>query len=362
MSGPNSIRTFLLWTEPGPGHILVFHCLWGVYQMGSSSMRLVCSAAVRAVLVPASVALAWLIWGAAAAEARALDAGPAAVAGTPQAAGAPSAASDLTTSRATKPLLAARVVPSIPDLTAPATTTVSTVAGTAAGTADSVAGTADATLDTVTGTAEAVIGEADAAVTTVTTTAAPALAEVDKVIDVVEGAVHSVPRVISVPGVPLPTVPTPEPGVTVPGAHPTSPWATPQSGAADRAHAAPAPGAGNKSEGTSLARATAGQPLDAAGASLAQLQMTTPHRPETAGAVPAAPVGLPHATPHQEPLASLAEGPSGSSSSGSAGSGVQAADVAGSWSGMHLGAGARTHDANQAVPASPAFDPGSSPD
>ncbi|MBT2555025.1 hypothetical protein [Arthrobacter sp. ISL-5] len=327
--------------------------------MGGSSMRLVCSAAVRAVLVPAIVALAWLIWGAAAAEASALDAKPAAIAGTASASGAPSAASDLTTSRATKPLLAARVVPSIPNLTASVTTTVSTVAATTAGDADSAAGTADATpgivtgttnatLGTVASTADAVIGEADAVVTTVTETAAPVLAEVDKVIDVVEGAVHAVHPVISVPGVLLPAVPTPQPGVTVPGTDP--------------AQAAPSLGADNKSEGTSLARATGGQPLDATGPSLAQLQMTTPHRPATARAVQAAPVGLPHTTPHQEPLASLAKGPSGSSSSGSEGSGAQAADVAGSWSGMHLGAGARTHDANQSVPASPAFDPGSSPD
>jgi hypothetical protein len=102
--------------------------------------------------------------------------------------------------------------------------------------------------------------------------------------------------------------------------------------------------------------------LVAASLSLVKLQMTTPHRPETARAVQPAPMGVPDATPPQDPLASLAEGPSGSSSSGSAGTGAQAADVAGSWSGMPLGSGTRTHDANQSVPASPAFDPGSSPD
>ena len=325
-------------------------------------MRLVCFAAVRAALVPVIVALAWLIWGAAAAEASPLDAGPAGIVS--------SAASDLITSPAAKPLQAAPIVPGIPNLKAPAATTVSTAAGTVADSADSLIGTATTTLDTVTGTANTVIGEAAAVVTTVTKPAAPVLTEVDKVIDVVEGAVPSVPPVISVPSVPLPTVPAVEPGVTVPGSHPgtgtpavTSPRDhAPHAGAADNVKATPAHGAGNKSKGTSPARAAAAQPLVAAGLSLVKLQMTTPHRPETARAVQPAPMGVPDATPPQDPLASLAEGPSGSSSSGSAGSGAQAADVAGSWSGMPQGSGTRTHDANQSVPASPAFDPGSSPD
>jgi hypothetical protein len=324
-----------------------------------SSMRLVCFAAVRAVLVPVIVALAWLIWGAAAAEATPLDAGPAGIVS--------SAASDLLTSPAAKPLRAAPTVPGIPDLKAPVATTVSTVADSA----DSLTGTADTTLDTVTGTANTLIGEAAAVVTTVTKPAAPVLSEVDKVIDVVEGAVPSVPPVISVPSVPLPNVPAVEPGVTVPGSHPgtgTAPAVTsprdhaPHAGAADKVKATPALGAGNKSKGTSPTRAAAAQPMGAAGLSLGQLQMTTPHRPEPAGAVQPAPMGVPDATPPQDPLASLAEGPSGSSSSGAGGSGAQAADVAGSWSGMPLGSGTRTHDANQSVPASPAFDPGSSPD
>ncbi|KRE59331.1 hypothetical protein ASG92_22670 [Arthrobacter sp. Soil736] len=297
-------------------------------------MRVVCLAAVRSVLVPAILALAWFIWGAAAAEASTLDAGPAGIAS--------GAASDLITSPAAKPLRAAPVVPGIPNLKAPVATTVSTVPVTA----DSVTGTANAAVGTEADTADAVIGEAAAVVvTTVTKTAAPVLTEVDKVIDVVEGAVHSVPPVISVP--------------SVPGTVGTAPGNAPEAAAADKAQAAPS--LGTKSEGSSLAPATAAQPLVAAGRSLAQLLMTTPHRPESAGAVQA-PMGLPDAPQHQEPLASLAEGHSGSGSSGSVGSGVQAADVAGSWSGMHLGAGARTHDANQSVPAGPAFDPGSSPD
>lgn len=323
-------------------------------------MRLICLAAVRAVLAPVIVVLAWLIWGAAAAEATTLDAGPAGIVS--------SAPSDLLTSPAAKPLRAAPIVPGVPDLKAPVATTVSTVADAA----DSLIGEANTTLDTVTGTANTLIGEAAAVVTTVTKPTAPVLAEVDKVIDAVEGAVPSVPPVISVPSVPLPTVPAVGPGVTVPGAHPGSgPNApvvnsprghAPHAGAADKVKATPAFGAGNKSKGRSPARAAATKPMGAAGPSLVQLQMTTPHRLETAGAVQPAPMGVPDATPPQDPLASLAEGPSGSSSSGSAGFGAQAADVAGSWSGIPLGSGTRTHDANQSVPASPAFDPGSSPD
>jgi hypothetical protein len=193
----------------------------------------------------------------------------------------------------------------------------------------------------------------------VTKPAAPVLAEVDKVIRVVESVVPSVPTV----------VPLPQPGVTVPGANPgttpvvTSPPAdAPEAAAADNAQAGQSLGASSKSRGTTPARAAAEPTLDAAGPSLAQLQMTTPHRPEAAGAIQSAPLGLPRAALPQKPVASLAEGPSGSSSSGAQGSGAQAADVAGSWSGMNLRSGARTHDASQSIPASPAFDPGSSPD
>lgn len=349
------------------GHILVSHGLWGVYWMGSSA-RLVCSVAVRSVLAPAILALAWLIWGPAAAEAATVDAGPAGIAA--------SAASDLITSPAAKPLRAAPAVPAIPNLKAPVGTTLSAVASTAdsvTGTTHAVVGTvtgtANTTVGSVTGTANTVIGEAAAVVSTVTKPSAPVLAEVDKVIEVVEGVDPSVPPVVSLAGVPHPAVPTPQPGVTIPGANAgttpavtSSPADAPEAAAADKAQAAPSLDAGNKSKGTTPASAAAEPTLGAAGPSLAQLQMTTPHRSETAGAIQSAPLGLPHATLPQEPVASLAEGPSGSSSSGSQGSGGQAADVAGSWIGMNLRSGARTHDACQSVPAGPAFDPGSSPD
>ncbi len=342
-------------------------------------MLLVCSAAVRAVVVPAIVTLAWLIWGAAPAEASTLDAGPAVIGGTTPAASTSSAVSAHVPAPAASPLRAAPSVPGLPKLKAAVTTTVTAVAGTAAGTADSLSGAANTTLRSVTGTANTVVGEAaavvtDAAVTPVTETAAPVLAEMHKVIDVVEDAVHSVPPVVSVSGVAPQAVPTPwQPrrGVIVPGADPgtvgttpvvNSPPANAPEAAADKSHAAPSRGARNQSQGTSLARTADGQQLGASGPSLAQLQMTTPHRPETAGAVQAGPAGLPGAVPHQERLAVLAKGPSGSSASGSEGSGAQAGDLAGSWSGLHLGTGARLHDANQSVPASPTFDPGSSPD
>jgi hypothetical protein len=333
--------------------------------MGGSSVRLVCSVAVRSFLAPAILALAWLIWGSAAAEASTLDAGPAGIAA--------SSASDLIASPAAKPLRAAPADPAIPNLKAPVATTISAVASTAdsvTGTASAVVGTANTTVGSATGaantvvgsatgtantvvgsatgTANTVVGEAAAVASTVTKPAAPVLAEANEVIGVVEGAVPSVPPVVSLQGVP--------PVVTSPRVD------APEAAAADKAQAAPSLGAGNESKATTPARATAVPTFDVAGPSLAQLQMTTPHRPEAAGAIRSAPLGLPRATLPLEPVASLAEGPSGSSSSAAQGSGVQAADVAGSWSGMNLRSGARTHDASQSVPASPAFDPGSSPD
>jgi hypothetical protein len=322
--------------------------------MGGSSVRLVCSVAVRSFLAPAILALAWLIWGSAAAEASTLDADPAGIAA--------SSASDLIASPAAKPLRAAPADPAIPNLKAPVATTISAVASTAdsvTGTASAVVGTANTTVGSATGaantvvgsatgTANTVVGEAAAVASTVTKPAAPVLAEANEVIGVVEGAVPSVPPVVSLQGVP--------PVVTSPRVD------APEAAAADKAQAAPSLGAGNESKATTPARATAVPTFDVAGPSLAQLQMTTPHRPEAAGAIRSAPLGLPRATLPLEPVASLAEGPSGSSSSAAQGSGVQAADVAGSWSGMNLRSGARTHDASQSVPASPAFDPGSSPD
>ncbi|MEN8585399.1 hypothetical protein ABFP37_22150 [Burkholderia sp. RS01] len=228
------------------------------------------------------------------------------------------------------------------------TGTASAVVGTANTTVGSATGAANTTVGSATGTANTVVGEAAAVASTVTKPAAPVLAEANEVIGVVEGAVPSVPPVESLPGVP--------PVVTSPRVD------APEAAAADKAQAAPSLGAGNESKATTPARATAVPTFDVAGPSLAQLQMTTPHRPEAAGAIRSAPLGLPRATLPLEPVASLAEGPSGSSSSAAQGSGVQAADVAGSWSGMNLRSGARTHDASQSVPASPAFDPGSSPD
>jgi hypothetical protein len=92
--------------------------------------------------------------------------------------------------------------------------------------------------------------------------------------------------------------------------------------------------------------------------------MTTPGQRELAG--------VNHAThklhlgdrPGDGHLQSLAvtEGTSGNSSSGSEGSGAQAAEMAGDWDRTPLHAGARAFDAAQDLPASPAFDPGCSPD
>jgi hypothetical protein len=105
-------------------------------------------------------------------------------------------------------------------------------------------------------------------------------------------------------------------------------------------------------------------PLAGTGLSLAELQMTTPERREPAGASRSIDNTSLDALPGggHLPAVAVSEGTSGNSSSGSEGSGAQAADAAGDWDKTPVFAGARVFDAAQNLPASPAFDPGCSPD
>jgi hypothetical protein len=110
--------------------------------------------------------------------------------------------------------------------------------------------------------------------------------------------------------------------------------------------------------------AAPGLPLAGTGLSLAELQMTTPELPELAAVSPAdhdLHLDVPPGDDQPEPFAA-SEGTSGNSSSGSEGSGAQAAEVAGNWDRTPLLAGNRMVDPAQHLPASPAFDPGCSPD
>ncbi|MFC7848774.1 hypothetical protein ACFUTU_09905 [Arthrobacter sp. NPDC057388] len=105
-------------------------------------------------------------------------------------------------------------------------------------------------------------------------------------------------------------------------------------------------------------------PLAGTGLSLAELHMTTPERPELAAAKAATHklhLHAQHGEGHLDAFA-VSEGTSGNSSSGSEASGAQAAEAAGEWDRTQLFAGARVFDAVRHLPASPAFDPGCSPD
>jgi hypothetical protein len=92
--------------------------------------------------------------------------------------------------------------------------------------------------------------------------------------------------------------------------------------------------------------------------------MTTPERREPAAVSPATRNLHVHEWPGAGLLHPFAvgEGTSGNSSPGFEGSGAQAADVAGGRDRDLLHVGARVFDAGMYLPASPAFDPGCSPD
>ncbi|CAH0146836.1 hypothetical protein SRABI83_00611 [Arthrobacter sp. Bi83] len=336
-----------------------------------SSLRLLCAISLRALLLPAVIALAWLIWGAGTATASSPDTG------------ALSSESLNSGSLLAKPLR-------------------SGPAG-------------DAAISAVTDSAEAVIGKASGAVSTVTRTAAPVLSEVDKVVGTVNDALASVdprlPRipvpgvtvpVVQVPGVTIPEVPVPGvtipevpvPGVTIPGVQvpsvdvptvptplPSEPRPVPAPHAERPAAAVPSPSIGEpKAPAASVVEApsTTGSvsvaknaapaspganfaDSDSRGQTLAQLAMTSSGRPLAAVTLHARPLVHTPLAPEHAYLAAT-QGESGSSLSGSDGPGGQAADVTGAWRNFSRDLGARVLDAATALPSSPAFDPGSSPD
>lgn len=351
-------------------------------------LRSCCTVSVRALLVPALLALAWLIWGAGTAQASPassgshmsglLDSGgsgdPAGAVSGALRSGALSHGTVISkASPAPGPALA-RSLPTVPAL--PAANVLPTGQ-------DPV----PATVSAVAGTADAVVGEAAAAVTTVTRTAAPMLSQVDQAVDVADDAIDSLepqlPRLpVPVPVVQLP-VPLPLPGQDATPAAPPVPApsapdagqpaaaipapAVPESRAPAASAAAPSRVGGLSSVSitpsfNSAAPAAAGiQDASARGQTFAQLRMTSSGRPSASAvqwddALPILhhPFGVDHvglAATHGE-----------SGSYHSEGSGGQAADVAPFWKALSKTAGERVHDAAVALPPSPAFDPGSSPD
>ncbi|GAA1275145.1 hypothetical protein GCM10009589_31840 [Arthrobacter pascens] len=335
-------------------------------------LRSCCTVSVRALLVPALIAFAWLVWGAGTAQASPAPSGSH-VSGLLDSGGSVDPAGAV--SGAVPSLPAANVLPAGQD---PVTATVSAVAG----------------------TADAVVGEAAAAVTTVTRTTAPVLSQVDQAVDVVDDAIGSLepqlPRLpvpvpvvqlpvpVPVPVVQLPVpLPLPLPGQDAPPAAPHVPApsapdagqpvaaipapAVPGSRAPAASAAAPSKVAGPPSEASSpgfssAAPAAAGvQETGSRGQTFAQLRMTSSGRPSASAVqrdhaqpILGHPLGLDHvglAATHGE-----------SGSTHSEGSGGQAADVAAFWNALSKTAGERVRDAAVALPPSPAFDPGSSPD
>ena len=353
-------------------------------------LRFLMAAVVRALLVPVLLALAWMIWGAASAGAASgdsitagpvgagsLNAGPlntAPVAGIARSAvSAPLASAASQVTPATKLLPVVPTLPAAPSVPAAVTKPVTTVVGTVAHTAGTV------------------IDEASTAVGTVTPATEPVLDTADSLVPAAEDVVSAVPQLPTVP--PVPAIPSlPVPSLAVPSLHAvpvpalTPPTPIPDSGGNPQDPPVPPqaaspspvrPGANTpktadeersatptKTMAPAISTTGAGLPLAGSGRSLAELQMTTPGQRELAGASPATHnihIGDRPGDVHFHSLA-VNERTSGNASSGSVGSGAQAAEVAGDWNRTPLNAGARAFDAAQDLPASPAFDPGCSPD
>jgi hypothetical protein len=210
-----SMRTNILWTCSSSGHILIWHCSGGVNGMGST-LRYCRAVSVRALLVPALLALAWLVWGAGSAQAST----------DPSKAVVSESALDLGLSKA-PPLPAAQVLRAGQDpagsaahhvaaasdaVVGRATPAVSTVARTTEPVALPVPRAAAPAVSTVTKTAppavSAVSPAAASVAATVNRTVAPAVSTVHHAVAAVDGPVASVAH--RLPRLPLPAVKPPQ--------------------------------------------------------------------------------------------------------------------------------------------------------
>ncbi|MFJ5697968.1 hypothetical protein [Arthrobacter sp. NPDC093139] len=349
------------------------------------SLRSWCAVPVRALLVPALLACAWLIWGAGTAQASSQSSiTPASGLLDPGTSGDPAGSVSGIPSTSTATSKAVSADPSMPPKQGlpanlvPVTDTVAAVGG----------------------TPDALVGEAAAAVSTETKTAAPALSHIDNAVAAVDEAVATLeprlPRltppvpvvqlpvpVVQLP-VPVPVVqrfaPKPFPGQEArPALRPAPAAAAPDAGRPTAAvhpiSAAKAPVASAAAPSTvrraAPANTTANSPAAPAaaeiqeagsrGQTLAQLHMTSISRPWARSAVQTDPLRVPHSLSGVD-VVGLAATHGESGSSNSEGSGGQAADVAAFWNTLSQLAGERRLDAAIVLPPSPAFDPGSSPD
>jgi hypothetical protein len=307
---------------------------------------------VRALLVPALIALAWLVWGADSAQAS-TDPSKAAVSESvldPSLVNAPSSP-------------ATQLLPAGQD---PASSTAQHVATAA----DAVVGATAPAVSIVTRMTEPVAypvtGIAAPAVSSVSQTATPVAATVnwtvaslastlDRTVAAVDDAVASITQPL--PRLPLPAVKPPQlpnPGVpvaTVPETQPAAVSTVLPSPAADARRPVPDHPSGEVHPV---------QNIDSAFKTFAQLKITASTRP-LASAIQAPAPGLLHEHPVTEWLNNAAtQGESGSSGSG--GSASHMAHIAAFWNGPSPAASAVATNAAVTPPSGPAADPGSSPD
>lgn len=341
-----------------------------------SLLRYCCVVSLRALLVSALLALAWLVWGAGSAHAST----------DPSTAAVSEAALDLGLSDAPS-LQAAQVLPAGQD---PAGSVVSTITKTAKPVVPTAAQATEPVISTVTRSAAPVIKTAKPVVATVTKTATPVVATVDHAAAAVADAVASVARPLPLPEVGLPqapslggpvaTVPKTLPAVKSPVPAPSgldtgrpvakSPSAVvPLSRAAALTPAAEASSfaptstlSGTASPVPGASNLAAAQNTDSPFKTLAQLRMTASPRP-LVSAIQAPALGLrnDHAAPERLNIAAT-HGKSGSSSGSDSSGSHTAADIAATWNGLSPAAGMLAAGASVTPPSGPAADPGSSPD
>ncbi len=350
---------------------------------------------LRALLVSALLALAWLVWGAGSAHAStdpskpavsetALDLGLSDAHSLQAASTITKTATPVvsTVSRATEPVIATVTRTAAP-VTKTAAPVVSTIAKTAAPVVSTVTKTAAPVVSTITKTATPVVS-------TITKTAAPVVATVDHAVAAVDNAVASVTEPLPLPTVKLPQLRNPDlPVATVPKTLPAVKSPVPASSDPDNSQplakspsaavppyraAAVTPSA--EASGFAPTSTLSGTAHPVPGASnlavtqnteslfktFAQLRLTASPRP-LVSAIQAPARGLWNEHPAIERLNIAATHGESGSSSGSDGSGSHtAADIAATWNGLSPAAGMLAAGASVTPPSGPAADPGSSPD
>jgi hypothetical protein len=354
---------------------------------------------VRALLVPALLALAWLVWGAGSAQAStdsskafvsesALDLGLSNASSLP-------AVQVLRAGQDPAGSAAHHVAAAADAIVGRATPAVSTVTRTTEPAALPVPRAAAPAVSTVTKTARpavsAVSPAAASVAATVNRTAAPAVSTVHHAVAAMDDPVASIPQPLlrlPLPAVKPPQLPNPDvpvatvrktpPAVasTVPPSsvadarrpipdHPSGEVHPPRAAAVSATAEASSPAPASALSGTatpapSPSNLATVQNIDSPLKTLAQLKITASTRP-LARAIQAPAQGPLHEHPATERL-NIAATHGEAGSSGSDSSGSHTADIAASWNGLSPAASALAAGATVTPPSGPAADPGSSPD